>query len=591
MIKIYLSLLGIFILAILSRVLLKLLYSYKRKDVKGYKDNIFKKNSLSYVPKSETKDKFKEWKLKKKNDSYERYDVIIIGSGVSGLTTGVLLSKLGWKVLVLEQHDVCGGSTHCFKLNGYEFDTGIHYVGNIEKRIPMLDFLYEKKSEWTQLGRETGEKIYDEYIIDGNVYKIPAGKDNLLTYLKSQFPEESDSIENYIELCERVAKKDSYFMLKLIKPKFLANIIEKFVCRTFKKYAHMTIKDVMDEYFVDETLKKLIGGLSIDGGPPPNEQSFFMHASIVCHFMEGGYYPVGGPSTIGKNLAKTIYKYGNHILTKAYVEEILVDENDKAYGVVVKDRKIYADKIISAIGVRNTYLKLLPQKYIINNTELRGYLSNQKPTFSYNFCFIGLKDTDDMKVKFETHNKWIWDGDFSESVNKDPNNCMFMASNSAKDPEYNLRNGDGKHTMVIITWANIDTCEQRIKNYNKSQEYKTNKEELEEIMIRNFLKMYPEYRENIDYVNIGTPETVKNFLGSMNGECYGLDANTKRFDYNIRPDMGDIENLYLTGQDVTTLGFTGVLMSGILTTNVVAGYNTYDMLCGRNIYDDLVNKN
>ena len=55
----------------------------------------------------------------------EDLDAIIIGSGIGGLTTAVLLGRAGQKVLVLEQHDQAGGCCHTFVDKGYEFDTGI----------------------------------------------------------------------------------------------------------------------------------------------------------------------------------------------------------------------------------------------------------------------------------------------------------------------------------------------------------------------------------------------------------------------------------------------------------------------------------
>ncbi len=80
-------------------------------------------------------------------------------------------------------------------------------------------------------------------------------------------------------------------------------------------------------------------------------------------------------------------------------------------------------------------------------------------------------------------------------------------------------------------------------------------------------------------------------MGSYNGECYGLDAVTKRFSYlKLRPET-NVENLYLTGQDITASGFGSAITSGVLTVSNILGYNLYDMIIGRNIINDIKNIN
>merc|ERR1711871_1175869 len=132
----------------------------------------------------------------------QNLDAIVIGSGIGGLTTAALLSKVGKKVLVLEQHYIAGGCTHAFEDHGYEFDTGIHYVGNIKKRKKILDLITTPNIEWDQMGvndRET-DGTYDEITVGTKRYKFRAGKQNFIDDLVKIFPEEKEAIEKYVEL-------------------------------------------------------------------------------------------------------------------------------------------------------------------------------------------------------------------------------------------------------------------------------------------------------------------------------------------------------------------------------------------------------
>merc|ERR1711871_1880101 len=138
----------------------------------------------------------------------QNLDAIVIGSGIGGLTTAALLSKVGKKVLVLEQHYIAGGCTHAFEDHGYEFDTGIHYVGNIKKRKKILDLITDEEIKWDKMGREDGKFVYDEIKIGDKEYDLQAGEENFIKEFTSKFPDEKDNILKYLKIVKKVAKKD-----------------------------------------------------------------------------------------------------------------------------------------------------------------------------------------------------------------------------------------------------------------------------------------------------------------------------------------------------------------------------------------------
>ena len=521
-------------------------------------------------------------------------DVIIIGSGISGLTTAGLLARVGKKVLVLEQHYVAGGCTHCFEDKNWEFDTGIHYIGNIKSRNKVLNLIMNKPIDWIPLGHDN-DLIYDNIIINDKTYSFKPGKNNMIDYLNALFPREKQNIKKYINLVQKVAKLELYFLLKIIKPFWFAKILIHLFCKDFIYYSNKSEYEIQSTFFKDEKLKAVLSGLSVDGGPPPKEQSFFIHAGILNHFIEGGFYPRGGPSVFAKNIIPIIEKNGGQVLVNANVEQIIV-KNGKAMGVQVNDIEIYANTIVSSVGIKNTYIKLLSKATLYNN-YFNNIILNHPSYLSYNFLFVGL-DGSATDLGLNSSNIYTWDKiSFDETVKeyyKDPFNIeninppIFIASSSAKDLDW-IKKHPKKSTLCVISWSNINMFNTKNKpRKRKDIAYTNNKKKIENILWKALYKFYPLCKDKVLYSSTSTSETVKYYMGSYNGECYGLDANTSRFNYpNLRPET-NIKNLYLTGQDIVASGFGSAITSGVLTVSDMLGYNSIlDIIKGRNILDDI----
>jgi all-trans-retinol 13,14-reductase len=142
---------------------------------------------------------------KRKFKTEEKYDTIVIGSGIGGLTAAAFLSKEGQKVLVLERHYTAGGFTHIFKRNGYEWDVGIHYIGEVQRPNSairrMFDYISDGKLQWADMGR-----VYDRIIIGKKEYEFVKGVENFKEKLIGYFPEEKNAINQYVDLIFAVVK-------------------------------------------------------------------------------------------------------------------------------------------------------------------------------------------------------------------------------------------------------------------------------------------------------------------------------------------------------------------------------------------------
>lgn len=140
----------------------------------------------------------------------EKYDIIIIGSGMSGLTTAVLLAQHGYKVLVLEKHFKVGGFTHTFKRKQYEWDVGIHYIGEVHNKKSYTRRLFDRvtdgKLQWAKM-----DDNYDRIIFPDQSYDFIAPKEKFVESLSAQFPGEEENIRDYVNLLNTQVKSGRGF--------------------------------------------------------------------------------------------------------------------------------------------------------------------------------------------------------------------------------------------------------------------------------------------------------------------------------------------------------------------------------------------
>ena len=154
----------------------------------------------------------------------------MVGSGIGGLTTAAILAKSGKKVLVLEQHDQAGGCCHTYIEKGFEFDVGIHYVGDMAEGMflrTLFDQLTESGTEWVKL-----EDTFDDVIIGeiGDTEKrrsfpIPSGRGKLMESLIQSFPGEEKAIRKYFDILKQIRKSMKFVFLLKVLPLWLVRFI------------------------------------------------------------------------------------------------------------------------------------------------------------------------------------------------------------------------------------------------------------------------------------------------------------------------------------------------------------------------------
>lgn len=514
----------------------------------------------------------------------ETYDTIIIGSGMGGLTTAAILAKEGQKVLVLERHYTAGGFTHIFKRRGFEWDVGIHYIGEVQRENSMMkklfDYVTDGALKWADMG-----DVYDRIIIGDQHYDFVKGVKNFKDQMIAYFPEEEQAIHTYVNLVFKAVKTSKNYYISKAIPPFWNKLLGKSLKSPFYKFSDRTTDEVLRSLTKNETLIKVLTGQYGDYGLAPKQSSFSMHASVARHYFNGGSFPVGGSSQIVKKIAPVIAASGGTILVKAEVENIIIEKNT-AIGVKMHDGKIFhAKNIVSNAGIFTTYNKLLPTK-TVEKHQLKKQLQKVKPSVAHASLYIGL-DGSPEELQLPKTNYWIYpaEGDHDTCVEKylndlsQPFPVVYLSFPSAKDPDWSNRY-PGKSTIDIITLIPYETFEKWSGTSwkKRGETYEAIKEDISDRLLKELYKQLPQVQDKINCYELSTPLTTQHFVNYGKGEIYGLDHSPSRFRQAFLKPRTPIKNFYLTGQDIVTAGVGGALFSGVLSAMAVNGKNVLKKL-------------
>lgn len=499
------------------------------------------------------------------------YDTIVIGSGIGGLVSAALLANhADQKVLVLERHYTAGGYTHTFKRKGFEWDVGVHYIGDVmhpkNELRKVFDDVCDGNLQWADMG-----EVYDTIVIDGDRYDLVKGRENLRKQLKNYFPGEEEAIDNYIQLVRETVFNGRFYFMEKALPPIVGKVFGSLLRRKVLKVAEKTTGEVLAGLTSNKRLQAVLAGQYGDYGLPPKDASFFIHAMVAKHYFEGGAYPVGGSEQMAATILPVIERKGGKVLTNAPVTEIIMKGN-RAVGVRLEDGKeAFAKTIISDAGIRNTYGNLLPEA----TRKKYGFakkLESVPPSVAHISLYIGLNTTSE-KLGLTKNNRWVYPGDDHnasvENYLADPDNnplpVAYLSFPSAKDPSFQSR-FPGKGTVEVVGLAPYDWFSkwEGTRWKKRGEDYEALKAKLTKRLLEPLLEEYPQIEAHIEHMELSTPLSTKTFCNFEKGEIYGLEHTPKRFKQDWLRPQTPIKGLYLTGADICSCGVGGAVFGGVL---------------------------
>lgn len=493
------------------------------------------------------------------------FDVIVIGSGMGGMTTAATLSRLDHKVLLLEQAQAIGGLTHAFTRNGFTWDVGLHYCGmfghdQFGGRI--LDWLSGGTIEFRSVGT-----VYDTlHFPDG--FEIPVGRPAAAykLELKDRFPDHADEIEAYFEALQSAEEAAHRVGAERAMPEPFRSAHHWWNRREIQRWCSRTTGEVIAELVSDPQLAAVLSAQWGTYGGKPKEASFAFHATVVGHYLAGAGYPVGGAAAIARGLVPVIEAAGGSARAGTPVSGIVL-EDGRAVGVRTgSGEEFRAPVIVSAIGAGETVKHLLPEA--IRAQDWAREIATFQPSICHFDLFLGFEG-DIARHGATRANHWFYESwDTNDAIwnaaDGGPIPMMFVSFASLKDPAHDP-GPSHRHTGDLLVWADWSSVAGFAAGGAgaRPDEWAAFKQGVESRMMAYFAERFPDLAPLVVYHELGTPLATAAFTGHEKGGFYGVETTPRRILSDALNARTPVPGLFLAGQDVMSPGIAGALAGGL----------------------------
>jgi len=490
-----------------------------------------------------------------------KYDVIVIGSGIGGLTAASLLAKSGKSVLVIEAHDRPGGYAHGFNRKRYHFDSGVHLTSGCGKRGYQGGQVIYKLMNALGIAAQIefvpvnpfSQACYPDFTVS-----LPTTIDDFVSTLGQFFPDEVYGLRNLLDLClqitEEVAKADEV----MADSGLFAQIEEKLPA--FNQYRKFTLTEVCQHFINDPKLLSLFATNWPYLGLPPSQVSFvYWAAMLIGYLVDGAYYCKGGFQKYANALVQGLRQNNGAIVYKTWVKKVEIEKQQVRGIVTDSGRQIGADVVISNADMRQTIFNLVgiehfPKRYLQRLDRMRHSLSI--------FAVYIATDLPIHEMRFAQEAFCYQSQDHEENFATIERGEISFISITMPTLTDNSLAPEGEHVLMLTTLLPYQTC----------TAWKQLKPVVVEQMLDRAECYIPGLKEHLLFVDAGSPETMRRYTQNYQGAAYGWDVTPDQIGPGRMSNRSPVPGLYFAGHWTTPGGGVyGVSVSGMQTAQQILG--------------------
>jgi phytoene desaturase len=490
----------------------------------------------------------------------KKYDAIVIGSGMGGLTTAAILAKKGLKTLLFEKEKQVGGYVVSFKRDGFTFDATGAFVGGCQEG-----------GEFYQVLKEIGAHEEIEFIPIHHIQNIypgfevhlhQGGFQSYMEALWSLFPEEEKGLNAYLSLVKKIGGEvksypEKTWIKKIFFPFYFQNLVR------FHKTTH---KAILDRLFRGGEIKMALH--TLPATEPPSRLSFLFVATLISKaLLEGVFYPKGGMGKISEAIAKSFRQAGGELALQMEVEQILVKDG-RVEGVTTKEGKRFESPLVISDINPNHMVKMLP-------LEFQNSLLKKIKRFEYSLsCFILYIATDldlkSMSLPYFTYLRFLSDLEEEDQIlqrGEIPNHpTMIVSIPTLLDPSLAPL---GQHLIKALVY--VPYHYQEAWGKGDPGKYRCMKEEFSQKILQQLeSKLISDLRDHLLFYEATTPLTLERYTGNEMGAMYGLASTPQQMGHLRPPHRTPVAGLFQVGHYTQpSHGIVGASLSGLFTARTI----------------------
>lgn len=488
------------------------------------------------------------------------YDVVVVGAGNGGLTSALRLAKSGLSVMLLERHNIPGGCATSFIRGRFEFEVALHQLsglGTEEFPGPLRGMLSEL-GVMDRLDFVRMDNLY-RVVVPGSLdIRLEADRMAATAALKEQFPNQADNIDGFFNLLYE-------YCTQWINVVFMHDpeaSREKYP--TYFKYALKSTQEVFDEFFKDPRLQTALGIYWSYMGLPPSQLSFGMFAVTLWAYIEfKPWHLKGGSQALSNALLNAFLDAGGDVRFNCGAQKITVQNGAVKSVVTDEGDEIATNRVVSNAGTATTYIDLIDSDQV-PEWQMRE-LGTRTVGTSFVTLFMGF-DCEPGELGIEqTTNFILADMDAERAYRKtktlEAPEYTLLTCYDVDDPDFSPE-GACQVSLVALAYADQWMAIPPTQYFETKMAYADK-------MLDLVSRVFPDLRNHIEEIDVGTPLTHMRYLGHPGGAAYGFDQHakdTRLFASRRSP----VEGLFHVGAwSGSGGGFQPTLMSGDQTARKI----------------------